>query len=216
MNDNIIAKIICSIIATIVMSFIVVFVFNYYDSEARNNDNNKKSSDTAVEVLDEVVSNITLSSFEFERTDIFLEKNRIILDVLTTDAGDVLVVNDEPLSYINRYSSIKYATFQNILVIDCITDEIENIYLVDKNVNIVNSFGYVYENGERYTVSNPLINDKYYSSLVINNDIYITYVLTNFGNQEYDSNLLIQFTYKVKTDGTFEVVSSYEYKDYKN
>ena len=212
MNNNIIAKIIGSIIAIVVMAFIVIFVYNYYDNEAKNPEKKDKSSNNS-EPVDVEVDDLEFIDYDFKRTDIFLNKNRVIIDVMLTDAGEVLVVNDEAVYYVNSESVARYAIYKSYLIMDIITDSSENIFLIDENLNIVGTYNSMFENGNKYVISKPVVGD-FTSSIVVNNKIYVTYVIDDL-NDYLSSDTVIQLTYAVDLDGTLSLYNSYKYSDYK-
>lgn len=210
MNNNIIAKIIGSIITVIIMAVIIVFVYQYYDKEAkygkRDTNNSSNTIDDNVKVDD-----IEFNDFEFKRVDVFLDKNRVIIDIMSTDAGDVLVVNDEAISYVNSSSVVRYCIFNNYLIFDVITDDIESIYLINKDVNIVSTYESIIKNESRYVVSKPIISCDFKSSIVVNDSIYIVYVLENM--TDFDKDTIVQYVYKARLDGTLELYKSYKYDE---
>ena len=210
MNNNIVAKIIGSIIAIVVMSFIVIGVYKYYDNEAKNP---KKNSNQNEDTPDVVVDNLEFIDYDFKRTDIFLNKNRVIIDVMLTDAGEVIVVNDEAAYYVNSESIAKYAIYDSYLIMDIITDSSENIFLIDENLNIVSTFNSIFEEGNRYVVSKPIVGD-ITSSIVVNDKIYITYVLDDI-NDDLPEDTIIQLIYESDLKGTLHLYKLYKYSDYK-
>lgn len=210
MNNNIVAKIIGSIIAIVVMSFIVIGVYKYYDNEAKNP---KKNSNQNEDTPDVVVDNLEFIDYDFKRTDIFLNKNRVIIDVMLTDAGEVIVVNDEAVYYVNSESIAKYAIYDSYLIMDIITDSSENIFLIDENLNIVSTFNSIFEEGNRYVVSKPIVGD-ITSSIVVNDKIYITYVLDDI-NDDLPEDTIIQLIYESDLKGTLHLYKLYKYSDYK-
>lgn len=211
MNNNIIAKIVGSIITVIVMGVIIVFVFNYYQDEAKNgNKKADKKEDQEIIVDNESFDSIPFNNYDSDRVELFLDNKRIILAVSLTDAGNVLVVNDEPVSYVNGSSVVKYVVNKDYLIIDIVTEDLESVYLINKDCNIVKTFESLYEYDRKYYISNPIHNDKVSSSVIVNDYIYITYV-TDISDSSL-SDVIYQFTIKAKYDGSYEIVLPYKNK----
>ncbi len=180
-NNNIFAKLIASLIAIAVMGFIVVFIFNYYTKQAKENTKNNEEEQKE-ETKNEELEFIT---YDKKKTRLFLDKTPIILDIMNTDGGMLISVNDEPLNYVTSSTKIKYLIFNDLLIITASEDDknIDSISIVNKELD-----SKIYEPVEsryyNYYLSKPLVNEIYGDYLVVrNNKLYITYTMNNRNNK---------------------------------
>ena len=229
-NNNIFAKIIASIIAIGVMGFVVVFIFNYYTKVAKDdtkNNQEEKKEETKNEELEFI-------KYDRKKTRLFLDKTPIILDVMNTDGGMLISVNDEPLNNVTSSTNIKYLIFNDLLIIITSEDNenIDRISVVNKELD-----SQIYEPVETryysYYLSKPLVNEIYGDFRVVrNNKLYITYTMKNkndkfvlnngkyildINENEYskyniDTDTLLEYTYEVTNDEFLSDRKVFEYR----
>ena len=159
MKKDLIVKFIASIICIIVMSVIIFFVYNYYSEEAKKgksgantNTNENTNTSTDPEKPDKAQSDeISFTEFKNIKTYIDDFDNKVIMNYETTDAGNVLLINDNSVTYYSSNDRVYYGVLKDVLVVKVVSPS-EGITLVFAD-NEGNSFKqYTYDNQGKYNL----------------------------------------------------------------
>lgn len=220
-KESKVVKIIGSLIAIVIMAVLIFLTFNYYNdlakkgnkkNEERNNEDNYQNEET------DNKKEISLIKYD-KRTITVVNDKKITINVELTDGGNVLTLNDNPLTYIPYESEIKYATSNNILVFVVTNSSSKKVVFADCNGQRIEEYEKIEYNEIGYTLNDPYISDNLDSYIkLIGNNVYITFTrnIENLNPKD-----IVQISYKFNTSkkdfiNSYEEVFKYTYEDYIN
>ncbi len=176
---DLIIKFVCSVICIVIMSIIILNVYNYYSDKAlKNNSNNSNQSENNNNNNQEnnKKPEITFKTFDFKKTYVDGFDNKVIIDSEGTDAGRVILVNDNVVASYTLDESITYGVLDDALVIR-INNELYGSHLlfIDKEGSVFKEFNY--ESQEHYNlyIMKSIMSDYEDSIVFKNNSFTITW-----------------------------------------
>ena len=212
MNNNPIAKVVASLIAIAIMGFIIFFVFQYYDKEARKNpnDNSSQSNNSDKNNPDKDKESDNKSSYKIEEYSktkeiIIINGEKVIIEYELTDGGNVILVNDNPVSYVPSTSSVKYIVTDKYLVLYVEDYDMGDlIEFIDSDGNILKSLTSIEYNGDTFDINDPVVNKDVKSSFEIIKDyLYVTYVNREIDFASDDDTIQFSYGYDLNDESSY-------------
>ncbi len=237
-SEKPIIKLVASIVMILIMGVIIYFVFNYYNDVAKNNSSKEEEKEDKEEK--DSLEILEFEKYNFKRQTVSVNGKVFTLNVIKTDAGELLSVNDNAVDNINidDNSDIFYAILNDYLVIKNVNEEESSLLIIDDNANLVKGLFNIKDKYFNYVLYKPLFINEYSNYILKDKDnIYVTYTLNNNSSniilnngktfeelkyEEYDKynikdNTLVQYTLKINCQ-TFneEKIKIYNFADYVN
>lgn len=226
MNKKSIIKYVSAFLAIIVLSIIIYLTYIYYMDKGLKNNNSSSSSN---EVIDNGSSNTDKETkeekLEFDKYNnvkqIVSVNNKVTtINNQTTDAGDVLLVNDNTVFAYTKSDIIEYSTLKDILVFKVTNDyEGTKLYFVNNSGDVLKEVLPDLRSKYNVLINKPLLSDQYKEELIFdNNKFTVTYVI----NHDEDYNIILNneellepssnlFLNGYKTDEVVEYTIEFEY-----
>ncbi len=229
MKDKPIIKMIASLVTIIIMGVIIFFIYDYYDKEAKKGNSIDESEEN--ELQEEKESNNTTNTYKIIDYDknkeiVMVGKKKVVIEYQLTDAGNVITLNDESISYVPYDSKIKYVIANNNILFyienyESVDDKAMDLLIIaDNKGNVLKTYSTVSMYGNKYIINEPLINDKIKSSISIkNNKLYLTYIINDLDDLEDDEIIQFSYEFDLDSDNLLDketLVYKYNYSNYTN
>ena len=228
MKDKPIIKIIASLITIVIMGIIIFFIYDYYDKEAKKDSSEEEQNDNIINEENEEHKDSSktykLIDYDNNKEIVMIGKSKAVIDYQLTDGGNVVTVNDEPVSYVPNDSEIKYILTNNYILFyikdyENIEDQPSDLLVIaDNKGNVLKTYSNMSLYGNNYIISKPLIKDKVNDTITIkNNKLYLTYISLDL--DYVDDDEVIQFCYEFDLNSNDmldkeTIIYKYNYSNY--